>query len=177
MRHFIFLTMAVSMLFSSCTTNEIDLIEEAPNLFRNGNFENQLLALDLWTYLGEGAYYVEDENAFEGKYAMKLQPESCFQLEYTDKVFIEDGKLYELSFAIQMIGEQTNCSGDLIMYVYQDEDILLQFNINKSSADSWVIKKYYLTPVTDIPLRFEIISGVMDTYLDDIRLTQITDMH
>lgn len=176
MKYFFLLAMVATIFFSSCSTAEMDLIEETPNLFRNGNFENQLLALDLWTNEGEGDFSVGDENAFEGKYAMKLQPESCIQLEYLDMVYVEEGKLYELSLAIQMVGEPTNCSGDLIMYVYQDENVLLQFNINKSSAESWAIKKYYLTTVSDTPLRFEIISGVKETYLDDIRLMQITDM-
>ncbi|MFN3940711.1 MAG: carbohydrate binding domain-containing protein [Chitinophagales bacterium] len=177
MRYFILIVFVFPLVWSSCTAPEIELSEASPNLFRNGNFENQLLAHDLWSNQGEGTFDVQADNAYEGKYAMRLQPESCIELVYNDQVYVEAGRQYELSLAVQMAGDPTNCSGDLIMYVYQDAEILLQFNLNKVNAENWVLKKYYLTPVADSPLHFEIISGVVDTYLDDIRLMQVPEFH
>lgn len=168
-----FLILAIVVSLASCSKAPLEEIQESPNLFRYGNFENQVLSLDLWSKEGDGDFNVVDLESYEGKFAMQVNPESCMQLFYSENIYVEAGQLYELSLALKMEGDQTNCSGDFIMNVYQDSASILQFNINKSNAENWVVKKYYITPVSDAALEFEIISGVKNSYLDDIRLKKV----
>ncbi|MBK6730858.1 MAG: hypothetical protein IPG60_07795 [Bacteroidetes bacterium] len=177
MRNTLLILSIVIVGFSSCSEPLVDKAEINPNLIRYGNFENQTLSLDLWSNDGAGEFNIEDLESYEGKFAMHLNPESCMQLFYNEAVYVEKEKLYELSLAIKLDGEQTNCSGGLIMHIFQGEKTLLQFNIDKSNAEQWVVKKYYFTPISDDMLEFEIISGVHNTFLDDVQLRLVGEFN
>lgn len=170
------LTLGFTILVS-CSKPTLEPMEVNPNLIRNGNFENQTLSLEMWSSDGAGEMMVDDLEAYEGNFAMYINPGSCMELFYDESVYVEPGAQYELSLAIKMEGEQTNCSGSFIMYVMQGSEVLLQFNIDKSNAAQWVVKKFYFTPATEQALTFNIISGVHDSFLDDVQLRKVGDIN
>jgi hypothetical protein len=160
-------------VLSACSKE--DLADEyiPQNLVRNGSFEDASMLDELWASEGDGYVVSNTNDSYEGARSLELGAFSCRKMTYEEAIPVVEGTRYELSFAIKMNGTATDCAGEFVLSITQGDEELLYFNISPETAPGWNIQKYYIEPISDLPLELEYIVGMDKLLLDDMQLKEV----
>jgi hypothetical protein len=168
--------LSILVLLSACTKQNLEDDIPFPDQVVNGNFEDIDLATNYWTTEGEGDISVSGDDAFDGSFAMKINPIGCYEVQYLEPLKVSAGATYELSFVTKIAGFTTGCLTEFYMVLEQGGENILEVNIAQGTAIDWDQRVLYVQIENPDDVYLKIYTGSELVLLDKVTFKRISSL-
>jgi hypothetical protein len=158
-------------------------IPSTPGVVLSEAFE-QDNSIDEWNISGAQSTFVDDTESFSGTNSLFVNIPTPFvtgaEVVFSDGVFVEAGKTYEISFATKAEGEGfADFSWDFTVMIQQgsSEDQRLidgySFATGESIMMDWDVQTLTFTTIDSTPLKLVFSSYITNVWIDDIEIREV----